>query len=141
MDVREGVRAAARAMVQRIGDLEAAAATIAARFGGVANKATLSKKMSGALTFTVEDIVALEDALGAYPVTEALARRMSSDVLVRGCLLEGGAALAKEAGEAVAALMQASSSADAGDRARALQELSEARDALDRCVAQLEGRS
>jgi hypothetical protein len=138
VDRAEFVRIAARALVQRLGCLDAAAATISARFGGATSKGTLSKKMSGALDFTVQDVIALEDAVGSFPITEALVRRLSKETIVRGCLFEEGAALAKEAGEAISAMMTAANTASVGDRARAVAELAEAGAKIDACIALLE---
>ena len=127
-------------MVQRLGCLDSAAEVIAARTGNSVNKGTLSKKMSGSLDWTVSDIVALEDALSTYPVTQSLGRRLGREAFVRGCLMTEGALLAKEAGEAVAAVMRAANAATAtaADRASAIQELSEAEDMLRRCRTTLE---
>lgn len=125
-DPRLQVSAALAALIDGFyGCYDAAAETINARWGRGASKGTISKKATGQLDWTVADVVALEDASGRYPVTRMLARRLDSARRREGTLLEHAGSIAREAGEAVAALLSASQSADAGDLAQAIKELHE----------------
>lgn len=140
MIARETIRAVCAALVQRFGCLDAAAETINARMGSATTKGTLSRKIAGYLDFTVAEIVALEDAMGAWPVTRILARRSASGgaEMAGGTLVGQGGLIAKEAGEAVSAIVAADQSADAGDRATAIVEIGEAIDALEAARAHLQ---
>lgn len=123
-DPRLPISASLSALIEGFfGCFDAAAETINARWGRGASKGTISKKISGQLDWTVADVVALEDASGRYPVTRMLARRLDNAGSREGCILQYAGSIAKEAGEAVAALLSASQSADAGDRAQAIKEL------------------
>jgi hypothetical protein len=142
-DLRRVTNAAMRSLLGWFGCLDAAAETVNARWGGGSAKGTLSKKASGALDWTVADVIALEDASGQYPVTRMLARRMDGGLLPvpAACLVSAGANIARETGEAVAALLAASASAgaiaSAEDRAVAVKELLEARAAIDAALSRL----
>lgn len=138
-DLRRLTNGLMRSLLGWYGCLDAATEAINARWEGGANKGTLSKKASGALDFTVADVIALEDAAGQFPVTRMLARRLGGAGLPLrdGCLVAAGADIAKETGEAVAALLAASASARAEDATAAITELLEARDALDVALARL----
>lgn len=121
-------RAVMRALVTRFGCLDAAAETINARLGGGVCKGTLSKKLAGHLDFTVPEVWALEDAMGEFPMTRILARRLAGVVpgMAGGSLVGQGGLIAKETGEAVAALLSADQSATARDSAAAIVEIDEA---------------
>lgn len=137
---RETIVAAMRALVGRLGCYDAAAETINARWGGGSSKGTLSKKLAGQLDFTVADVIALEDSIGSYPITNFLARRLGTASAVRaGSLIEDGSAIAKEAGEAVGAILTAATSASDHQKADAIQEIDEAIEALHMARKRLEG--
>lgn len=139
MDDRIKINALMRSLVQRFGCLDAVAAMIGARFGAAPSKATLSKKMAGKLDWTVADLLALEDASGAFPVTAMLNRRRGRDDVVPGCLVTESAAVAREAGEAVSAMLRANQSNCDMDRADALREVGEAIEALRAVQKMLDG--
>ncbi|WP_215558763.1 hypothetical protein [Pseudooceanicola endophyticus] len=133
-----------RSILDWFGCYDAAADCIAARWGGSANKATISKKVSGLLDWTVADVIALEDARGQYPVTRLLARRVEEqDEVLSGSLLSDGSEIAKECGEAIHAILRAHESSHGDDVARAIAELDEAlapmRTARTRLVGMLDG--
>lgn len=128
-DMRFSVRAVMVALVDGFGCLDAVAETLAARWGAGVSKGTLSKKMGGQLDWTLADVIAIEDAARNYPVTRLLARRLARAEAspVAGNLVSGGAGIAKEAGEAVSAVLTLSALASAGEgaRAEALREVRE----------------
>lgn len=139
-DLRRVTHAAMRSLIGWFGCLDAAAETINARWEAGASKGTLSKKAGGSLDWTVADVIALEDAAGQYPVTRLMARRLAGAGGARpsGCLVAASASIARETGEAVAALLAASASAGAEDQAAAVKELLEARAAIDAALARLD---
>ena len=118
-DLRKLVNAQMAALIDgTFGCLDAAAETINARTHGHVSKGTLSKRLSGQLGWPVEDVAALEDAAGRYPVSRMLARRMN-------------------AGEAISAALTAAQSAD-GDLTQAIREANEAEAAMRRLREALE---
>lgn len=130
-DPRLPISASLSALIQGyFGCFDAAAETINARWGRGASKGTISKKISGQLDWTVADVVALEDASGRYPVTRMLARRLDTASSHEGSLLQHAGSIAKEMGEAVAAILAAEQSACADDKAQAIKELHEAETAV-----------
>ena len=137
MDAIKAVQVAMRAMVQRVGCLDAAAAIIGARMGAVPSKGTLSKKLAGSLDFTIVDLIALEDASSCFHVTTMLVKRMSAAIVAPGCLIEEGAIVAREGGEAVSAILMASQSNGTQNTTRALVEVDEAIAALQKVRATL----
>jgi len=141
-DSSRTTRAAMAALVQSFGCFDAVAETISARWGGGCSKGTISKKIAGLLDWTLPDVIALEDAAGRFPVSRLLARRMSGDVVSSvGSLLSDGASIARETGEAVAAILSAQASASAADEAQAIVEIDEAIEALRIARARLVARS
>ncbi len=138
-DVRLTVRAHMRAMSERLGGVEGAAAAVGARWGDPVSKGTISRKRDGSLEWTVADVVAFEDALGVDAVTQALARRFGATEAPRGGNLTVQAGvMAREVGEAVGALLHALDSARPEDRARAIRELDEAAAAIHQARGLLE---
>lgn len=132
MVTKEVIRATATSLINRLGCQEAAVEAINARWHGGCSKGLLSRKMHGHAEFTVMDVVALEDALGVYPLTKILARRLQgrSNGPVADCMIQQTGLIAKETGEAIAAILQAENSAGAQDRAQAITEIDEAIAAL-----------
>lgn len=115
----------------KYGCLDAAAETIQARTGLPVSKGTLSKRLSGQYGWTVDEVVALEDAAGCHPVTRAMARRLNPDEsTARGSILAQAGAISKETGEAVSAVLAAQQSATVDDWARAAAEIVEALEVL-----------
>lgn len=130
-----------RAMLDWFGCLDAAASTINARWGGGASKGTLSKKANGLLDWSVVEVMALEDARGEYPITRMMARRQkAAPPIAEGGLVESSASLAKESGEALAAILAAQQSECAQDYAQAIKETDEAICAMHRARDLLEQR-
>jgi hypothetical protein len=128
-----------KSLVQWFGCNDAVAATFNARWGGGASKGTISKKVNGLLDWTVADVIALEDVAGQFPVTRLLARRLEHAIPVpSGCLLRDGSSIAKESGEAIAAILSAEQSSGVAERVQAITEIDEAIEALGRARARLE---
>lgn len=100
------------ALVHRMGGVDAAAAILGARWG-MGHKGTVSKMMAGQIGVTVDAMRALEDAAGAYPVTDMLAARMVSGHAAAGRIRELAAQASVAAGAAQSALFL--SMADASD--------------------------
>lgn len=133
------INAAARALINRLGCLDAAAETINASTGAITSKGVLSRRLSGHLDWTVIEVAALEDALGVYPVTRLLARRLKADQSsTSASLVAQSGAIAKETGEAINAILAADMSAGAKDQAQAIIEIDEAIEALQAARAVLE---
>lgn len=138
-DLRKISRANMKSIVDWFGCFDAVAETINARWGGGASKGTISKKVSGALDWTLADVIALEDASGRFPVTRLMARRLETRVLMTGgCLMLQSGAIAKESGEAIAAILAAEQSSGANERAQAIKEIDEAMYALRQARSRLE---
>ena len=139
-DYRKIVNANMRALIDWFGCYDAVAETINARWGGGSSKGTISKKASGQLDFTVADVIALEDAAQLYPITRLLARRLKTDNRPDAtCLLTQTGIIAKESGEAIAAILAAEQSSCANETAQAITEIDEAVEALKIARARLEG--
>lgn len=128
VDLKKLVNAQISALIDgTFGCLDAAAETINARTGGHVSKGTLSKRLSGQLGWPIEEIAALEEAAGHYPVTRMMARRLSGKrVTAASCVYAASGVVSKEVGEAVAATLRAAQSADAGDWVEAVREAAEA---------------
>jgi hypothetical protein len=138
-DLMRQARVSMAALVQSLGCFDAVAETINARWGASASKGTISKKMAGQLDWTMADVIALEDAAGRFPITRMLARRRAARSTAPGTLIQDGASIAKEAGEAIAAVLAAEQSSGADERAEAIKEVDEAIVALRAARARLEG--
>lgn len=122
------------------GCLDAAAETINTRNSGSVGKGTLSKRLSGQLSWPVEDVAALEEAAGRYPVSKLLARRLDgSGGTASSCLYAASGVASKEVGEAVSAALRAAQSADGDDLANAIKEAAEGEAAMRRLREALEG--
>jgi hypothetical protein len=131
IDYRKILQANMRSLVKSFGCYDAVAETFNARWGGGHSKGTVSKKMSGQLDWTVAEVIALEDAAEKYPVTRMLARRLESRTSQHGeSLLHHGSCIAKESGEAIAAILAAEQSSGADEMAQAIKEISDAVRAL-----------
>ena len=135
-------RAQMKSIVGWFGCFDAVAETINARWGGGASKGTISKKASGALDWTLADVIALEDASGRFPVTRLMARRLEDRVVMAdNCLMQQSGVIARESGEAISAILAEEQSSDADDRAQAIKEVDEAMFALRQARARLEGKA
>ncbi|RBW43411.1 hypothetical protein DS901_10245, partial [Loktanella sp. D2R18] len=114
------------------------AATINARWGGGSSKGTVSKKASGILDWTVADVIALEDASEQFPITQMMVKRLEAQEVINDiCLMSLTGTIAKENGEAIAAILSAQQSSSADDRVRAMKEIDEAIVALQQARARL----
>jgi len=139
MIIRQQIDAQMRALVGGHGCLDAAAEAVNARWGTSVCKGTLSRRMSSDLPWTILDVIALEDALGRYPVTRMMTRRIEDNG--PGDVVSAAQVVAKETGEAVAALMGAMVSASSSERAHAIVEIDEAIEALRQARSALETMS
>lgn len=104
-----------RALVARVGGVDAASAFLAARWGA-ASKGHVSKMCAGSVGVTIEAVLALEDGIGERPVTDYLHLRGTGGDLP---LTEGGAVqmvthLALAAAQAQMALARALDQAGPG---------------------------
>ena len=132
-------RASMKSIVGWFGCYDAVAETINARWGGGSSKGTISKKVSGALEWTLADIIALEDASGQFPVTRMMARRLEArEVIADICLMSLTGVIAKENGEAISAILAAEQSSGANERVRAIKEIDDAVVAMQQARARLE---
>jgi hypothetical protein len=132
-DIRNIARAHMAALVDWFGCYDAVAELFNARWGGGASKGTVSKKLAGHLDWTVADVIALEDAAGRFPITRLLARRLEQRAGIdAGCTLTDASSIAKESGEAIAAILAAEQSSGARENAQAIKEIDEAIEALRR---------
>lgn len=139
-DLLQISRVTMKSMIDWFGCLDAVAETINGRWGAGASKGTISKKVSGQLDWTLADIIAIEDAVGRFPVTRMMARRLEDRVAVAdNCLMMQTGIIAKESGEAVSAILAAEQSLCADDRAQAVVEIDEAIAALKCARNRLDG--
>lgn len=137
-DTLKIANATMKALSMSYGSNDAVAALINARFGINTCAGTISKKMSGVLQWTIVDALALEDGAGQYPITGLFSRRLAENPEPSsGCLVQHSASIAKEAGEAVAAVLKAAQSACSGEHATAVRELDEVEAAIKAARARL----
>lgn len=134
-DDREMIRVLMSGLVRRVGGVEAAAAAIRAATGREPSKGSISKRMSGELSWPGEEIWALENVVGDHCVTD-WRNRQRPEVAAALTLMQGVADAARESGEALAAAMQ--TAMNGRDRAAALKEVREAMAAMARIADQLE---
>ncbi|MBS9718971.1 hypothetical protein ACFFUT_12430 [Pseudohalocynthiibacter aestuariivivens] len=139
-DMRKIARANMKSILDWFGCYDAVAETINARWGGGASKGTISKKATGHLDWTIGDVIALEDAAARYPVTRLLARRLEDRPVMEGeSLIAQTGTIAKESGEAIAAILAAEQSSSADEKVQAIAEIDEAMLALHQARSRLEG--
>jgi len=134
-------------LVQRFGGVEAVAALLEARTG-TGSKGTISKICAGQLSVPVEMAVALEDALGSYPITKRMAARLEGGapkMPSRATLQEMAARASLEHADVMNVILRAFSPASADptslteiEKTAALKELYEARGALDAMIVTIE---
>lgn len=131
------IRAFTGKLIEKIGGFDATAALLSARFGKEVHKGTLSKRQAGDLEWPLSHIWALEDAAGDHCIS-----RYRSQVLPEisegVSLMHGVATLARENGEAMAAV--ADFVAGTGCRDRARKEVSDLIGASKSLAAVLERR-
>lgn len=129
-------------LVERAGGVEAAARLIDARMGRPLDrdaqstrKGTLSKRLSGVLSWPLDEIMALQEVLGLYPVTDWMI--MNRPARDQSCLMGLVGDAAREHGEAMAAALAVVSGSGKPERAKA--EIVEAIGTLQQMLAQLGG--
>ncbi|XAT57866.1 hypothetical protein GN241_11140 [Rhodobacteraceae bacterium IMCC1335] len=93
-------------LVRRSGGVEAVAAVLEARYG-VGFKGTVSKMCSGQIGVTVDAAVAVEDFVGAFPLTNRMFERTGREGVRVGCLQSLAAISTVASGQAHAALIRA----------------------------------
>jgi hypothetical protein len=130
------IRAHMARLVREAGGVEAAAALISADTGNEMSKGTVSKYNAGLLEWKLVEILALERAVGARPVSRWVANGVP-EVGESASLMVAVAAAAKEHGEAIAAVIAASMGT--GSLSIAKRELQEASVALQSLTATLAG--
>lgn len=140
-DLRRLINSQMQALIDgHFGCLDATAETINARLNSSVSKGTLSKRLQGQYGWPADEVAALEDAAGKFPVTRLLARRLLPDErTARGSILMHAGCVSKETGEAVSAILAAQQSEAADDRAQALVEIDEAIEALQSARSILQG--
>lgn len=128
-----------RALVARAGGVDAVALVLEARWG-CGHKGTISKMCSGQLAVSVDAVWAVEDFVGAAPITlrmfERLADRSTSPVPLRelgaGSMIAAGAAHAAMMSALADGVVTPREAADVAGQMRAL------RDVVDQIVAAAE---
>ncbi len=132
------------ALVRRAGGVDAAAAVLEARLG-CGHKGTVSKMCRGIIGVTVDAAMAIEDFVGAYPITGRMFARQSAEAVSGGSICDLTAQSAIAAGAAHAVLIRALSDASAGgsdvtaaEAAVIIREASAMRDLAGRIVAAAE---
>jgi len=93
-------------LVRRAGGVEAVAAVLEARYGKGC-KGTVSKMCSGQIGVTVDAAVAVEDFVGAFPLTNRMFERTGREGIRAGCLKELAAQSTVASGQAHSALIRA----------------------------------
>lgn len=99
-----------RGLVKQLGGVEAAACVIETAWGA-ASKGTVSKMCAGHAEITLSAVIALEEALGVYPITTRLFERIGHDVAGATDLRALTARLALDSGSAVSELVMGLSGA------------------------------
>lgn len=96
-------------LVRRAGGVDAVAAVLEARYG-VGHKSTVSRMCSGQIGVTLDAAEALEDFLGAFPLTNRLFERTGREGVRHGDLQELAAQSTMVCGSAHSVLIRAFSS-------------------------------
>lgn len=120
-----------RTLVACIGCQDAAAAAINIRWDANTSKSIISRKLSGSLSWGLLEVMALEDAVGKHPVTDMMHGRLDVEsTSACSSLVEQSGIIAKESGEAIAAILAAQQSSNGDDATQAVVEIDEAVQAL-----------
>lgn len=93
-------------LVRRFGGVDAVSALLEARYGQF-SKGTVSKMCTGQARVTIDAVVALEDALGAFPITNRLFERTGREGVRHGNLQELAARSTVASGQAHSVLIRA----------------------------------
>lgn len=103
------------ALVRRAGGVDAVAAVLEARWGQ-GSKGTVSKMCHGSIGVTVEAVMAVEDFVGAWPITGRMFERTLADMGRQGNIRDLAAQSSAAAGAAHAVLIRAfGPNSDGGD--------------------------
>lgn len=103
------------ALVRRAGGVDAVAAVMESRYGH-GSKGTISKMCHGQAGITRDAIIAVEDFVGAWPITTRDYERIARERVAAGDIRDLAAQSALAAGVAHAALIRAmTESSDGGD--------------------------
>jgi hypothetical protein len=93
-------------LVRRAGGVEAVTAILEARYGK-AHKGTVSKMCTGQLSVSMDAAEAVEDFVGAFPLTNRMFERTGREGVRAGCLQSLAAQSTVASGQAHAALIRA----------------------------------
>lgn len=129
------IRALMAGLIRQAGGVEASAALIGQKLGREISKGSISKRQAGQLDWPLVEILALEDVLCTHSVRRWLFRSLP-EIAEGQDLMHGLAAVTKESGEAMTAVLRMI--AGEGDRAKARAEVQEALEALRALAAGLE---
>lgn len=99
-------------LVRRAGGVDAVASVMEARYG-TGNKGTVSKMCAGQIGVTLDAAIAVEDFVGAFPLTNRMFERTGREGVRRGDLQELAAKSTMISGVAHSALIRAFSSLSA----------------------------
>ena len=141
------INAMMEGLVTRYGDYDAVAALLTHALaphkpkGWQASKSTISRKMNRTLDWTIAEMSVLEDAVRSWPCTDMLYRRKEPASHQAGDVADVAQSVARETGEAVAALTAAAITADDEARAIAKRELEEAAEVIARALEALDAAS
>lgn len=101
------------ALVKRAGGVDVVASLLEARYG-VGWKGTVSKMCSGKGGINIDAVIAVEDFIGDFPITNRMFERMGREARRAKCLKELAAQSALASGQAHSALIKAFSSLSPG---------------------------
>lgn len=135
MSDRLMIRAVMAGLVERAGGVDASAALIGARLGTQVSKGSISKRLAGHLSWPLDEIMALEEAVGDLCVRRWLTTTVP-EIAEGQNLMQAAAEAVREHGEAVSAVMDFASGR--GSRAKARKEVSESVIASNRLAALME---
>lgn len=120
------INATMRSLVKKYGCYD----SVSELLGGI-NRGTITKKMRAEMKWSIIDAVLIQDALGEYPVTKYLVKRMNEDEhLCEKDLITHISNVSKECGEAVSFALNASQELTSDDIAIAKVEITEAIESL-----------
>lgn len=104
-------------LIEKAGGVEPAAALISARRGTEVSKGTISKRQAGHLDWSFADIWALEEAVGD-PCVRRWGAQSLPEIADGQSLMQAGAELSREFGEAQGAIMDLASGRGSPAKAR-----------------------
>lgn len=138
------VRGVFDGLVRQAGGADVVASILEARYG-TGWKGTVSKMCSGQIGVTIDAAVALEDFVGAFPLTNRMFERTGREGVQSGCLKALAAQSTIASGQAHAVLIRAYSHLSENpnqltpdERAEVIATMREARKALTDIIEQAE---